>query len=375
MPDKKHILFMSSWYPHDGKPFLGNFVQRQAELLSQSFKVTVVFTVSSEHHNTCSLKSSSTGNLTEIIIYHPPGKSLISKSKIQKKALNLGLQKLERVDLLFTQVILPRGWQFLAVHKKFNCPWIHLEQGSYFRKEKRDQWNVFEKLIIRKSCKKISRLLAASQFLKTDLKQVFSNRSINVVPNHVDTTLFQPGNFTGTDKVKFLHVSTLDENTKNPLGMLEACSQLKSEIGELFEFLIISDEPTEKWKKYVSENDLQNVVKFDGPKEWHELPSYYQQADAFVLNSIYETFSIVLAEAWACGTPTITTPVGIGFDLPEFLGYNAAINNSTSLKNAMLKFIQNKSNFNRDEIRAHGMNFSSEIVLEQLTSTIREHIG
>ncbi|MDX2360277.1 MAG: glycosyltransferase [Crocinitomicaceae bacterium] len=376
MSKEKHILFMSSWYPHEGKPFLGNFVQRQAQLLSQAYQVTVVHTVSSEKHSECTLVTNSTGNLKEIIVYHPQGKSVLSKSKIQKKALKLALDQVSDVDALLTQVILPRGWQFLAVQKKYKCPWIHLEQGSYFRPEKREQWSVIEKVIVRKACKKISRLLAASEFVKKDLKKVFCNRAIDVIPNHVDTTLFQPSTKAhSSEKTKFLHISTLDENTKNPLGMLEACSLLKEKVGEVFEFLIISDEPTEKWQAYVVEYGLQNIVKFDGPKAWNELPQFYQQTDAFILNSIYETFSIVLAESWACGTPTITTPVGIGYNLPEQLGMNTTIGNSNSMANAMSNFIEKKDQFDRDHIRLQGENYSSEKILELLTTTINQHIG
>ena len=115
---------------------------------------------------------------------------------------------------------------------------------------------------------------------------------------------------------------------------------------------------------------MNDVIEVTGSKQWEELPAFYQESDAFILNSIYETFSIVLAEAWACGIPTITTPVGIGYNLSEELGYNTTINDPESLSNAMITFMKNKEQFNSDKIRATGLQYSEEHVLNKLNEII-----
>jgi UDP-glucose:(heptosyl)LPS alpha-1,3-glucosyltransferase len=40
------------------------------------------------------------------------------------------------------------------------------------------------------------------------------------------------------------------------------------------------------------------------------MPALYSAADAFVLPTAYETFSLVCMEAMACSTPVFATPVG-----------------------------------------------------------------
>lgn len=50
-------------------------------------------------------------------------------------------------------------------------------------------------------------------------------------------------------------------------------------------------------------------VEFPGYKTGHELARYYQQADAFVFSSRWDTFGIVMLEAIACGTPIAAYPV------------------------------------------------------------------
>ena len=90
---------------------------------------------------------------------------------------------------------------------------------------------------------------------------------------------------------------------------------------------------------------------------------YYQKSDAFILFSSYETFSIVLAEAWACGIPTLTTPVGIGVNLSQDLGIQIEINSPESLANGMIEIIKNKIKFNPLLISKYAEQFSGENVL------------
>jgi glycosyltransferase involved in cell wall biosynthesis len=50
-------------------------------------------------------------------------------------------------------------------------------------------------------------------------------------------------------------------------------------------------------------------VKFVGKVRYDELPSYYQEADAYVCASHSDGSSISLLEAFACGTPAIVSDI------------------------------------------------------------------
>jgi UDP-glucose:(heptosyl)LPS alpha-1,3-glucosyltransferase len=54
--------------------------------------------------------------------------------------------------------------------------------------------------------------------------------------------------------------------------------------------------------------ELQDRVIFAGPRS--DLPALYSAADAFVLPTAYETFSLVCMEAMACGVPVFATAAG-----------------------------------------------------------------
>ena len=85
---KKHILLLSSWYPSRVSPFLGNFIQRFAQLIATKYKVSVIYTIADESISEFEIVDSMNGNLREIIVYHPKGKSFFQKIRFQIVAFN-----------------------------------------------------------------------------------------------------------------------------------------------------------------------------------------------------------------------------------------------------------------------------------------------
>ena len=370
-----HILILSSWYPNKKHPFLGNFVQRHAELLATKYKVTVINTECSDDITELSVEAFTPTSFEEIRVFHPRGKSLMERRKLQEKSLEAGLHKIKSVDLIIGHVILPKGLQFVQAKKHFNCPLIHVEHGSYFRAKIRCDRSWVQKLIIRKTRRHIDEVVAVSAFLRKDMRSEFPRQAISVIGNHIDTDMY---NYTPKKKegvVRFLHVSTMDEKTKNPEGILCAFKALKEQNTD-FQLTIICDEDVTQWKHLSTHFGLAEHVQFIGPLEWPELVPYYHEADAFVLFSEYESFSIVLAEAWATGTPTLTTPVGIAHDMSDDLGIQLEKGDRKKLAATLLDFIQHKRNhFDGKKIAEHGMQYSGERILEKWSNLIEKHVG
>ena len=369
-----HILILSSWYPTKAQPFLGNFVQRLADLLGERYRITVVVTEAEKDLKYAVIESSEKGNYYEIRIKHPSGKHPVQKLLQQRKALKLAFTKIDDVDLIIGNILLPKGMHFVQAKKHFKCPLIYLEHGSYFRKEMRSTWSISDKLILHNVRKHVDHVVAVSPIMASDLHNDFATEQIETIGNHVDTSLFSFIPKVRQEKVSFLHVSTLDPRTKNPQGIFDACKLLKEKTDQ-FVLTVVCDEDDSLWRKWCKENDLNDVVEFVGAQSWMDLPSFYQKADAFVLFSNYESFSIVLVEAWATGTPTLSTPVGIASTMDDKLGILVERNNPRHLADSMCEIIANKSTFDGETISSLGQQYSKANIAVKWDELIAKYVN
>lgn len=369
MEKRPHILVMSSWYPTKKNPFLGNFVKRHAELIASKYPVTVLNIEANSSINKISIEKVTTDNLTTLYVEYPSSSNPIIKWLRARKAFKRSVKQIESVDLIHVSNILSKGYQFLWAKKHFKKPLIVTEHGSYYRPEKSLKWLLKEKQIIQRVLKEANLITAVSPFLKSEIKHVFPNLKIEVLPNIIDAKVFNFKKKEQSSKVQFLHVSTLDEQFKNISGILEACAVLSHEISSSkFELHIVSDEPYQAWQEIVIQKGLGNYIHFSGPMQPAEVAIKMQQADALILFSNYETFSIVIAEAWSTGTPVISTPVGIAKNLGHQVGLQVEIQNVPSLVEAMRKFIQHEVHFDVNQIQAKSTEYNSEQVLSLIDS-------
>ena len=88
-------------------------------------------------------------------------------------------------------------------------------------------------------------------------------------------------------------------------GLAEAVGALQRLGDDVWLLVVGSDNPT-PYKKLAGQ--AQDRLIFAGPRT--DMPALYSAADAFVLPTSYETFSLVCMEAMACSLPVFATPVG-----------------------------------------------------------------
>ena len=374
MQDKRHILILSSWYPNRKAPFLGNFVMNHAKLLATSFQVTLLHTVADEKCTQIEIVESQQEDFREIIIYHPKGAHFFERRKAIDRAFDAGMQMIEHVDLIHAHVLLPKGYLFVKAKKLFNCPLVVTEHSSIFSRQRQKSWSLKDHYIARTTRKHIDHLIAVSEFQRKDLARYFKDTPTTVIPNPIDVNLFKPSATPYNEKFRFLHISTLDPIVKNPFGIIDAVALLLEKGYRTFEVVIVSDEPVDALKNYVATKGLSQHIRFFGPCQPEELPPFYRASDAFVLYSDYESFSIVVAEAWACGIPVISTSVGIAANLPDTLGIQVEGRNALSLAIGMER-IFNGATFDRKIIREYALQFSNEAVLDAVTKLYTDVLG
>jgi glycosyltransferase involved in cell wall biosynthesis len=371
---KKHILILSSWYPNRDQPFLGNFVQNQAVLLSSIYNVSVLYVHADENCKAIEIEIVKKDFLKEIIVYYPKKSNPVSSYLIAIKALKKGLALLDEVDLIHGHVMLPKGFLFLKTKAILKKPLIITEHSSFFLHKSKKEIGLRHRVLLQRLLTKADESIAVSEVLKDALLRFYPNTNIQTIGNPIKTDLFRMKPTIQSNIVTFLHVSTLDRVNKNPLGILSAVEILLKNGHSNFCLRIVSDENYADFENLAKQKGLEKYIKFYGPCSSVELVDHYHQSHAFILFSNLETFSIVIGEAWSCGLPVISTPVGIATHLSEELGIRVNINDSLSLAQAMERIL-NGEQFDPIAIRKHALQFSEEQILEKIKNLYSHYLG
>jgi glycosyltransferase involved in cell wall biosynthesis len=359
-------LVLSSWYPTELHPYLGNFVENQANLMSKEYQVTFLRLLPLGEK----IPTPTTAvDFQYVTIFYKHSSWWLLNYFAKKKAIQHALKNLPKVDLIHAHVLHPNGWQFRLAKKLLKCPLVVTEHASYFASNfiwsKRMQWN------IHKTVQQTDILIAVSTFLAQAIEKRLNVLPHQIIGNPVDLNAFS--NIPKLDDtIQFLHISTLSA-VKNVAPILEAFKQVLKNYPNA-QLTIVSDEDSMVVQQFAKQLGIQNSVVFAGPTEHSKMATYYQQASCFVLNSHFETFSIVVAEAWACGIPVISTPVGIACEPSE----GALIHTdgtSKSIAHAMLQFIENKETYDVSNIRSKVTPFASETIFNQLKKVYKRLIG
>lgn len=369
---QRHILLMSSWFPTRINPHSGNFIQRFGTLLTNEYQVSVIHTMGDKSIKKIDVEIETIDGVRTIIVYHP----ISSKNKLlhwwyQRKALRVAFELVEDVDLLFANVLLPRGLQFVKAKKYYNCPMLLLEHSPFFRKSSSTKFSSLQKTIIKQTSLHIEQLMAVSEVLRKDMHLIFPTTKIEIIPEFVQLDKFALKLHQEQQKKTFIHISTLDPNTKNPSFLFEGFrtvvnEQLKRNGRSDIHLKVVSDQNTDMWKEWVKRSGLESYISFDGPVIWDEISKFIRQSDALILTSVYETFSIVLVEAWLTGIPVISTSVGVASEMPDFLGEQIAHNDIESFAKAIHVMSNGEKKYDPEQIRTFALQYTDQVVFEKL---------
>ncbi|MBU2018441.1 MAG: glycosyltransferase family 4 protein [Bacteroidetes bacterium] len=328
------VLHISSWFPTDKKPFLGNFIELLIISISK-FTKSYFYARTAQTYERIALN-----NICVISNEHETKKNVWQKLKsIYQFYRHVKNGPYDIIHFHVSQRLIPEIILTLLLTSKKT---VLTEQGSYLARSQMAGKNWFFVFCIRWIHRNIDQLVVLSEYLQKEvtLKDVTPPAVIgNIVLENWFENAPQQHN-TGSEYV-FLHVSTVDAN-KNAEGILQACLQLKNEGIQNFKFKIISDEDYSHLLSYSQKNGLVDIVSFEGPIQHTELKKYFQQSDCFILNSNIETFSIVAAEALSQGLYLISTPVGLVVNLPDSVVSITLFNDPSSIATAMITAINQR---------------------------------
>lgn len=354
------IVHIPSWFPIPEKPLNGNFISRHIESLGDRVQSVIL------HH----VHPKFTPILPKNATLFPVEISTANKLKIFN-AYNSALEQLiethGRPDILHLHVALPMGLVAVRLSRQFRIPLVVSEHWTGYLPMNRAKLSLPERLILRHTFRHASHITAVSQNLLDNIAAtvpIAAKKPQTVVGNVVDTNLFSlRANHSQTDKKRILHVSTLENNAKNVMGILHAVDALKKRRKD-FELNIVHDFRNILAETFVRERGLESTVHFLGRKSSGEIADLLQQSDFFLLFSNFENQPCVLLESFCTGTPAVTTPVG---GILEITNENNAVIVAPKDENQLIEkldfMLDHACQFNPKTIREDALSLCSPEVI------------
>ena len=372
---RKHILFLTSWYPDRILKDNGDFIQRHAQTVALRNNVTVVHAIKDEKlkRNKFQVEVTEKRGVKEVVVYVKPSRFRPFNLIYLWQAYLHGLKYVSSFDIIHLNVVYPAGLIGIYLKNKFKKPLLLTEHWTGLHPKNFKQLSFYKKFLIQKILKSVDLVLPVSSHLGKSIQQIETSVKYQVIPNVVDLDRFSVTSSPKNKCIEFLHLSNLNDQHKNITGMLNVAVRLVKE-GYVFKFHIGGNGDLNLIKEFITNHQLQDFILPFSRLEHDEVKAKMNDSNCFVLFSRYENQPCVQAEALACGVPVIATNVGgVGEFLPDGFGILIDSENEEDLYQAMLEVINKKSFASPLEMHHYAKdNFSKEEIANQYHKVYQE---
>jgi len=329
----EHLIHIPRWYPNRFDPQLGIFVEKHIRISSSICKCSLVYSHPDPSLSDFDIHISEEKGFPECIIYYPQSKNSVKNLRNYRRAIELGVEHIlgtyGHPDLIHFHVHLSNileGKRALP-----NIPYVVTEHWSGYVDDRFNQYPPWKKVLIKRHLKRAQNVGCPSRNMVRILKGHLTQPNILHVPN-----LIERGNEEQVDSFEkvFLTVGDLDDAHKNMSGLIRAFAQ--SNLND-WKLRIIGDgKDRAMLEELAVEMKIDDRIEFLGRLENKRVLNEMKQIQFFVLNSNYESFGMVPAEALMAGKPVISTSCGGPEEyINEDNGILIPINNEPALVNAL----------------------------------------
>lgn len=131
-------------------------------------------------------------------------------------------------------------------------------------------------------------------------------KTIYVLNNGVDTSLFKPNVHKKNTEIFRIGCIANFWDLKDHQTLVQAFNILHKKGYQNLRLSLLGSGPTRNSiEQFIIKNGLSGFVEWPTEVHHHELPTFYNTLDLFVLPSRFEGFGCVFTEAYACGVPFI----------------------------------------------------------------------
>lgn len=326
--NKPNLLFMASFFPTRIFPFKGPFIRNFANVASTDFNLTVL-TVEADIELKVGYKieKSLVDNFNQYTVFYNPNHS---KLPILKSVLNFYhffggcleaykeiSKEVGSIDLHHLHSSVPMG--IFALYLKYvkNISYVFSEQVTIYIYNRYQKLPFYSKWLHKLIFKNASAISGLTQYHAQEIEKCGLAKNISVIPNVIDIRNYDcKDQINSTQSFKWVHISTLSY-VKGVEDQIRALS-LVIQKGYSVEFTIIGGDESriQELKSLAKECGVENHIHWKGWLNREEFVPMLKSSDLFLLNSEFETFCVVAAEALACGIPVVCPSIG---PLKEFV--------------------------------------------------------
>lgn len=210
-----------------------------------------------------------------------------------------------------------------------------------------------QKMQIKRGLYRIPKIIAATEFIKSDLvKHGIDDKKIVVIHNGLDHKLFFPSVDFDSDVVDikpfaikrpyFIYCSKISGPEKKHVELIKAFSKFKEKTQAPHRLVLVGSDGSysSEVHKFALKSPYASDIFLTGYFPHESLPLLYSGSDACVFPSVQEGVGLPVLEAMACGVPVLCSSSGA---LPE-VGGDAALyfdsDNIDDMANCMERIIK-----------------------------------
>jgi glycosyltransferase involved in cell wall biosynthesis len=341
---------------HD--PQLGVFIRKHASAVALYCDVTVLCVLGDDDQkNNFFLEEKTEYGIWSVVAYFKKSRSPLSPLnsfinfirylQSTRKAIIFIRKKNGKQDVTNAYIMLRPAFIAWWLKITSGIPYVISEQWSGYATglyaKKNSLVKSFSRLIFRNA----DAVTAVSVFLKDKMESSGLKNNYFITPNVIEPTEKKSSPLPANTKIKILTVADLVDDIKNISATIKAVSEISSHNSEI-EFHIVGQGRDEKLLKDLSTKlrVLDKIVFFHGVKSNEEVYQFLHACDFLVMNSRFETFSLICIEAMSCGKPVLATDCGgpSGF-MNQQNGILIPPGDDVQLTSALKKMISNFKNY------------------------------
>lgn len=364
----RHVLFISDWYPHNGKPFDGIFIQKLALCIQQQPDWQVSNISFHAHAGPINVQETIYEGINEVRIYYPEKSPLLQRYFKLYKVIHQYADKLadQHGPLALIQAnIMPFAAAFAyQIARQNKVPWGIREGYSVYLDHSYRKFPLLKKRLTSWLINRADFVVAISTALANSLQQYFPRIQPHIIANPIQDHT-PPVRLPDTPP-KLVAIADFYPY-KNLDILIQAFADVATTFSDWQLDLYGKGEEESRLRQLVTDYHLTDRIHFKGTVDnaviYERLPDY----QFLVISSSVETFSNVGVEALSCGVPVLTTDCGGPSDfIHKENGLLIAPNSLPALANGLATMMQKADTFDRAAIQSAVKNtYSMQRIGEQ----------